>query len=213
MQVSRVSEEAAPEAARATTVESLPDAVVQAEVLARLLAAKDLAAGVHSLLHGLLHQTTVHTQLLLYEANLGIEMPLPARFIRPRSQPPHFPPSAAACASRHLGGLACDQLWGALAVARLGQRLVGLLEASPAPPEWWAGHSWRQRLASLAGGASFQAQVFNRELGACALGLHASCGMGQLCTTSLCDCFLPCLLADGLPCWDLGQVLLLAGIP
>lgn len=94
---------------------------------------------------------------------------------------PTLPLTAAACASRRLNGLASEQLWGALAVARLGQRLVDLLEASPTPPEWWAGRSWRQRLAALAAGASFQAQVFNRELGAA--GLH--CIASRSATASL----------------------------
>lgn len=74
------SEEAAPEAARATSVESLPDAVVQAEVLARLLVAKDLAAGAHSLLHGLLHRTAGQAALAL-RGKPCIELPSPARFM------------------------------------------------------------------------------------------------------------------------------------
>lgn len=68
-----------------------------------------------------------------------------------------------------------DDLWAALAAARM-PRLVRLLEAAEQQPEWWAGRNWRERLAALAGGATFQAQVYNRELGGCwAL---AGCGAG-----------------------------------
>ncbi|PSC69341.1 F-box protein [Micractinium conductrix] len=73
--------------------------------------------------------------------------------------------AAAACASRHLGGLAADdRFYAALLAARL-PRLVALLAAVPPPaqPEWWAGRSWRQRMRALAAGAPFQLQVYNRE--------------------------------------------------
>lgn len=73
---------------------------------------------------------------------------------------------AAACASRRLSLLAAeDSFWQQLLLERV-PRVAALLEGAPAQaqPEWWAGRSWRQRLRALAGGATFQAQVFNREL-------------------------------------------------
>lgn len=71
-----------------------------------------------------------------------------------------------ACSTRRLTGLVEDKLWGVLVMGRLA-RLAGLLDSSPAPPEWWVGRSWRERLSALVAGLPFEAQVFNRELGGC----------------------------------------------
>jgi hypothetical protein len=71
---------------------------------------------------------------------------------------------AAMCASRRLSQLVEDEMWGRLVLGRLSH-LVALLHSAPAPPEWWAGRRWHERLAGLVRGLTFQAQVYNRELG------------------------------------------------
>ncbi|EFN55560.1 hypothetical protein CHLNCDRAFT_134034 [Chlorella variabilis] len=71
--------------------------------------------------------------------------------------------ASVACSTRRLTGLVEDKLWGVLVMGRLA-RLAGLLDSSPAPPEWWVGRSWRERLSALVAGLPFEAQVFNREL-------------------------------------------------
>ncbi|KAL4436961.1 hypothetical protein ABPG75_004100 [Micractinium tetrahymenae] len=68
---------------------------------------------------------------------------------------------AVACCSKRLASLAGeDALWRDLVHAQL-PHAAALLESGQ--PEWWAGASWRQRLHALATGATFQAQVYNRE--------------------------------------------------
>ena len=66
-----------------------------------------------------------------------------------------------ACTSRLLRSLASlDSLWRSQFIDQFAG-LLPLLAA--APPAWW-GSSWCQRFASLASGAEFSAQVFNREI-------------------------------------------------
>lgn len=68
--------------------------------------------------------------------------------------------AAVACCSKRLASLAGeDALWRSLVQAQL-PHAAALLER--AQPDWWAG-AWRLRLRALVGGATLQAQVYNRE--------------------------------------------------